>query len=376
LIDFRYHLVSIVAVFLALAVGIVLGSTELQGVTLSGLSAANNSLRSQLNAASDERDAYQAQANGAQSFLQDSEPLLLGSGRLLDKDKIVLITEPGAPSSVISGVKTAAADAGATITGQVALQPSFNDLSATAAATLTTTNEMVADSAGTLLPSAADQQVASEQQAAQLMAGAIVRDSLQSATPGAGTGQPASSGQPTTSPSGQPTVSPSASSTATAGSLLGDYVKAGFITLTGSLASRANVAVIVPPGTVPAAGGNDPTNEVLVAITQVFATASQVTVVAGATTPSGQPGSAMAVVRASSVASLVSTVDDADTVEGQVTVMQAVAVQLAGGKPSSYGISGASSMSPNPAPTPEPTATSSPQPTRQGKSNGKQVKKK
>ena len=34
MIDFRYHLVSIVAVFLALAIGIVLGSTELQGGTL------------------------------------------------------------------------------------------------------------------------------------------------------------------------------------------------------------------------------------------------------------------------------------------------------------------------------------------------------
>ena len=33
MIDFRYHLVSIVAVFLALAIGIVLGSTELQGPT-------------------------------------------------------------------------------------------------------------------------------------------------------------------------------------------------------------------------------------------------------------------------------------------------------------------------------------------------------
>ena len=35
MIDFRYHLVSIVAVFLALAIGIVLGSTELEGPTLS-----------------------------------------------------------------------------------------------------------------------------------------------------------------------------------------------------------------------------------------------------------------------------------------------------------------------------------------------------
>ena len=38
MIDFRYHLVSIVAVFLALAIGIVIGSTSvLKGAVLSGL---------------------------------------------------------------------------------------------------------------------------------------------------------------------------------------------------------------------------------------------------------------------------------------------------------------------------------------------------
>jgi hypothetical protein len=384
LIDFRYHLVSIVAVFLALAIGIVLGSTELQGGTISVLSTANNSLHSQLNAASDERDAYEAQDNAAQSFLQDSEPLLLGSGHLLAKDKIVLITEPGAPSSVTSGVKTAATDAGASVIGQVALQPSFNNLSAATASTLSTTNETLASNAGLVLPTADDQQAPSQQQAAQLIAGTILRNTAQPSTSQAGPGQPGRSVGPPqsvgpTQPtgSGQPTASGSPPSTAAAATLLGGYAKAGFITLSGTLASRANVAVIVTSGTVPANGASDPTNEVLVAISQVFAQASQATVVAGATTPSGQPGSAVAVVRASDVASLLSTVDDADTVQGQVTVMQAVAVQLAGGKPSSYGISGASSMSPNPAPTPAPTATATATaPAGQGKSNGKQVKKK
>jgi hypothetical protein len=366
LIDFRYHLVSIVAVFLALAIGIVLGSTELQGVTLSGLSSANNSLRSQYDAASTARDAYEAQANAAQSFLQNSEPLLLGSGHLLDKDKIVLITEPGAPSSVISGVKAAATDAGATITGQVALQPSFNSLSTATASTLSSANETTASSAGVVLPTAVDQQAASQQQAAQLIAGTLLRNSAQPAT-STGAVQPTQSVQPT----GSATTGGSASGS----SLLGGYVRAGFMTLSGTLATRANVAVIVTPGTVPASGGSDPANEVLVAIAQVFAQASQASVVAGATAPSGQPGSAVAVVRASSIASAVSTVDDADTVQGQVTVMQAIAVQLAGGKPSSYGVSGASSMSPNPAPTPEPTATST-QAAGQHRSNGKQVKKK
>ena len=35
MIDFRYHLVSIVAVFLALAIGIVVGATQLKSVTVS-----------------------------------------------------------------------------------------------------------------------------------------------------------------------------------------------------------------------------------------------------------------------------------------------------------------------------------------------------
>ena len=51
MIDFRYHLVSIVAVFLALAIGIVLGSTELQGTTIDALRSLNRSLTNQLNAA-------------------------------------------------------------------------------------------------------------------------------------------------------------------------------------------------------------------------------------------------------------------------------------------------------------------------------------
>ena len=68
MIDFRYHLVSIVAVFLALAIGIVLGSTELQGTTLDSLRGLTNSLKGQLNAAEAQRDSYAQQANASDAF--------------------------------------------------------------------------------------------------------------------------------------------------------------------------------------------------------------------------------------------------------------------------------------------------------------------
>ena len=48
MIDFRYHLVSIVAVFLALAIGIVLGSTELQGPTYNLLDRTTAKLQAEL----------------------------------------------------------------------------------------------------------------------------------------------------------------------------------------------------------------------------------------------------------------------------------------------------------------------------------------
>jgi len=244
MIDFRYHLVSIVAVFLALAIGIVLGSTELQGNTIDALRATSNSLSRQLSAAGAQRDAYQAQAGAEDQYLQSAEPRLLA--RLLEGQSVVILTEPGAQGSVVDGVKQAAAAAGATVTGQVALQPKFNDISAA--------------------------------------------------------------------------------------------------------------------------------NQVLLAITQEFASGSAATLVAGGTAGSAQPGSAISVLRSSSVSGQVSTVDNADMTLGQISVIEALAAQLAGGKPNSYGISGASAVSPSPLPSPSATATASA--TSQPKTTGRVGKKK
>jgi hypothetical protein len=50
-------------------------------------------------------------------------------------------------------------------------------------------------------------------------------------------------------------------------------------------------------------------------------------------------------------------VDNADSTLGQISVAAALAVQVKGGKPNSYGISGASAVSPLPLPSPTATAT-------------------
>ncbi|HXO23737.1 MAG TPA: copper transporter, partial [Streptosporangiaceae bacterium] len=130
MIDFRYHLVSIVAVFLALAIGIVLGSTELQGPTYNLLNQTTAKLQNEFDQASSQRDAAQAQANLGQNYAQAVEPVVLHD--LLAGQRLLIITEPGAPASVVTAITNAATqDAGATVTGQIALQSKFFDRSDT-----------------------------------------------------------------------------------------------------------------------------------------------------------------------------------------------------------------------------------------------------
>ncbi len=251
MIDFRYHLVSIVAVFLALAIGIVLGSTALQGDTLDVLRSENNSLTNQLNAARAQVGSYSQLAGASDTFLQNAEPKLLSG--LLTGDKIVLVTEPGASSGITAGVEKAAGYAGATVAGTVTLQPKFNDLSGATKSTLAAINQQLAATDGTVLDTATDQATVYQQEAAQLIATAVLNLA-----------------------DGQLGLT-----VAQAQTLLSAYAKAGFLTTSGAPWNRATLAVIVAPESAPSDGADDPANQVLLALAAQFAEASAATVVAG-----------------------------------------------------------------------------------------------
>jgi hypothetical protein len=346
-IDFRYHLVSIVAVFLALAIGIVLGSTELQGTTLDALRGVNNSLTHQLGAAAAQRNSYAQQAGASDAFLKTAESKMLDA--TLAGDRVVIVTEPGAPSSVVAGVKTAAALAGAAITGTVALQPKFNDLSGATQASLSAINSQLATNVSAPLAPAVTSQTGYQQNAAQLIASAILNQTADQ--PGLTTGQ--------------------------AQLVLQAYTQGGYLSESGAPWNRATLALIVAPDTVPADGANDPANQVLLAVAQEFATLSAATLVAGSVAGTTPAGSAISVLRGSSVAGQVSSVDNADTTLGQISTMWAFATQLAGGKPKSYGVLGASSVSPAvPLPVPSVTPSVTSTPTQSATEGGKTVGKK
>lgn len=347
MIDFRYHLVSIVAVFLALAIGIVLGSTELQGTTLDALRGLNSSLTHQLNAVEAQRNSYEQQAGASDAFLKTAESRLLGG--TLSGDRVVIVTEPGAASSVVAGVKTAAALAGAAITGTVALQPKFNDLSGATQASLSAINAQLATSDTTTLTPAANSQTGNQQDAAQLIASAILNQSADQVGLTAGQAQ----------------------------LVLQAYTQGGYLNESGAPWNRATLAVIVASDAAPADGANDPANQVLLAVAQEFATLSAATLVAGSVAGTTPAGSAISVLRGSSVAAQVSSVDNADTTLGQISTIWAFATQLAGGKPKSYGVLGASAVSPEvPLPVPSGTPSDTSTPTQSATGEAKTVGKK
>ena len=346
MIDFRYHLVSIVAVFLALAIGIVLGAAELQGPTYNILNHTTAKLQNEYDQTRGQLATAQAQANEGEAYAQAVEPAVLRD--LLTGQRLLIITEPGAQSSVVSGITAAAADAGASVTGQIALQPEFFATSSTTQDSLNQTNLDVAHSAGISLTNSGTYQ----QQAVQVIASEILTKSPKSAA-----GQ-SDSPQPAVSPSG------SADQTSNAQTMLAAYASSGFLNTTGQPATQASLVVVVTPQNVPSDGSADPLAQVLPPVVTELAATSSATVVAGSSAGSG-PGSPIAVLRSNNVANQVSTVDDADLASGQSVVMQALAILLGGGKAGSYGFAGngASAVAPNPAPTPSASASVSPTPT-------------
>jgi hypothetical protein len=327
-IDFRYHLVSIVAVFLALAIGIVLGSTELQGPTYNLLNQTTAKLQNELDQTSNQRDAAQQQANLGENYAQAVQPVVLHN--LLEGQRLLIVTEPGAPASVVNAIsKAATQNAGATVTGQISLQPKFFDNSDTTLAGLNQTNLSMAQADNIELRTGTTYQ----QQAVQVIASEVLTEA--SGATGSPAGTNASSG-------GQDT---------NAQTMLSAYASQGFLSVSGQPSARATLALLVTAQSAPARGSSDPLDQVLVPVATELAAGSGAAVVAGVSTNSGA-GSAIAVIRGSSASGKVSTVDDADLVIGQTAAIQAMALQLQGGNPGSYGLAGgASAAAPNPAPT-------------------------
>ena len=117
MISLRYHIVSLVAVFLALALGIVVGSTVLQEGTVSVLRATSERVRQESERNSKENVALKQEQARLQSFGATVLPELV-QDRLKGRS-VVLVDTDKVDSGLRDGVRKVLEDAGARIDGQI-----------------------------------------------------------------------------------------------------------------------------------------------------------------------------------------------------------------------------------------------------------------
>jgi len=316
-IDFRYHLVSIIAVFLALAVGLLVGSTYLSGPAETLLQAQQKNATAQNNSLRARNDLLTHQVGADQAFAQAGSQRLVAG--LLAGEKVVVVQAPGVTSQMAAGVTATLQQAGATVTEQVLLQSGFLATAGAAESSLADLARRLAPQAGVTLPgSPLYAGTAGQQDAAAVIAASIVsRD---------GAGLPSSTGQ----------------------AVLSAFAQAGFLQVKNpATTSSATLAVLLTPaGMQPV-----PVSQGLAAFATELRSASAGTVMAGALSPVAATNA----LTLTASAGTVSTVDNADTESGQIIVAQVLRNLLSGKPAASYGVGQGSA--PSPAPTPSASTT-------------------
>jgi hypothetical protein len=136
-ITFRYHIVSLVAVFLALAVGIVVGTTALNGPVTSDLRRQVNDLKKDRTNLAAANKKLQGQVDDASQFATAFGPAITGG--TLDNQRILIVGLPGVSVGAEDAINTALTSAGAQITGRLNFTAGFIDpAQASSIATLVT----------------------------------------------------------------------------------------------------------------------------------------------------------------------------------------------------------------------------------------------
>jgi hypothetical protein len=121
-INFRYHVVSLTAVFLALAIGLVVGTAALNGPVADSLSDNVNALRKDNQQLRETVGSLQEEVNREEDFATESAPILL-NGKLAGR-RILLLTLPSGRDHV-DGVADMLRMAGAEVTGRIDVQDKF-----------------------------------------------------------------------------------------------------------------------------------------------------------------------------------------------------------------------------------------------------------
>ncbi|HZD17516.1 MAG TPA: copper transporter [Actinomycetota bacterium] len=113
MISFRYHIVTIVALFLALAIGLLAGSAFVEPGLVEQLRTQTDRLRGEVGDLEDELTAARAEVAGLEAFA-DAAASRLSRDRLLGTN-VVIVTLEGTDGGLIARAQASLSEAGATI---------------------------------------------------------------------------------------------------------------------------------------------------------------------------------------------------------------------------------------------------------------------
>ncbi|SNS34239.1 Copper transport outer membrane protein, MctB [Geodermatophilus saharensis] len=317
MIDFRYHLVSLIAVFLAIALGLVIGATQLSGPVLDNLRGQVSSLQEDKRELEDTTQTLQTQVDADDAFESAVAPALV-QNTLTGRSVLLVLTSEDVPTETVEEVTALVTEAGGTITGQLTLTPGYSD-PATESALQSYVTTPAGRPAGVALPETDD--------TGQLV-GALLGQTLM------------------VPPTGAPVPDTAAVSTVLAGLTALDVLSADSDSVT-----PADHAVVLTTGTLDGEDAADRTDTLVDLVTALDAAGSGA-VVAGDAASAGENGLVGAVRDDPETAAAVSTVDNVTSPSGRISTVLALGREREGTS-GAYGTGeGTQPVPPLPAATP------------------------
>ncbi|WP_429520190.1 copper transporter [Rhodococcus sp. BE178] len=294
MISMRQHAISIAAIFLALAIGVVLGSGLLSNGMLSGLRDDKAELQNEIEDLNQENNQLGEQLMSADGF--DSAVADRIVRDTLAQRSVILVTTPDADPADIDGINRVVAQAGGAITGRVSLTKSFVD---------SVNGDQLRTTVTNIIPAGI-----------QLRTGAVDQGSLAGDLLGSVLLLNPQTAQPQTTPEER-------------GLALETLRGGGFIDYDGTVQPAQLAVVLTGEGDPENTGGNR--GAVIARFAGALDGRGAGTVLAGP--PAAAEGSGpIAVARAdAAVSAVLTTVDNVDRESGRITTVLALQEQLGGG---------------------------------------------
>jgi outer membrane murein-binding lipoprotein Lpp len=302
MISLRSHTISLAAVFLALAVGVALGSGLLSNTLLSGLRDDKHEMQNQINGLTDDKNALNEKLSAAGEFDAQMSPRILRDA--MTGKSVVLFRTPDAADDDVDALTRFVGEAGGTVSGTIALTQEFVDANS-AEKLLSVVNSPIVPAGRQLSTKLVDQ----GSQAGDLLGIALLR--------------------------GKDPAAPAVDDTQR-DAVLAALRDTGFVTYGSQHFGAADTALIVTGGELGEDAGNQ--GATVARLAAGLAPHGTGTVIVGRD-GSASGTAAVAVTRSDpALTGAVSTVDDIDSQSGRITTVLALQELAGGGRPGQYGI--------------------------------------